>query len=174
LLGVSCRTVSEAEKPDDIEVAVFVEVADEADVEFPEARKFEVPLARVMGFGNASADDFDQIGAVNRVAEERAKREERTSEVGSARGSLDVADQERGFVRLAQVEFEIPPDHAGCKEGGCGALRHEGNAIQLVTIMNQLATERELQRVSEERKFLEALEQAARLVALRQRRLGSV
>lgn len=50
LLGVSRRAAGEAEEPDNIEVAVFVEIADEADVELPKALKLEIPLAGVLGF----------------------------------------------------------------------------------------------------------------------------
>jgi len=100
LLGVSCRTLGEAEKPDDIQIAVFVEIPDEADVELPEAWKFEIPLTRVLRFGNASADDFDQVATVNGVAEERAKREERTAEVGS---DSRLARCCRSRARICQV-----------------------------------------------------------------------
>jgi hypothetical protein len=47
-----------------------MEVADESCVEFPEARIVEVPLPGLLGFRDATADDFDEITAVNGVAEE--------------------------------------------------------------------------------------------------------
>ena len=75
---------------------------------------------------------------------------------------------------MPEVEHEIPPHDTGRQEGACGALGHERNPLQLIAISSQLAGERKFQRVGQNGKFLEALEQASRLVALHQRRLGSV
>jgi hypothetical protein len=47
-----------------------MEVADESCVELPEARILEIPLPRILGLRDATADDFDEITAVNGVAEE--------------------------------------------------------------------------------------------------------
>jgi hypothetical protein len=70
LFCVSRGTLRESEKPDDIEVAVFMKIADEARVEFAEARIVEIPLPGLSGFRDATADDFDEIATVNGIAEE--------------------------------------------------------------------------------------------------------
>ncbi len=60
-------------------------------------------------FGHAAADDIDQVAPMDGVAKKRTQSEERAAEAGCGGLALDIANQERGFVGLAEVEFKIAP-----------------------------------------------------------------
>jgi hypothetical protein len=73
LLRISRWPLGKSEEPDDIEIAEFVQIADEACVEFAEPWESKLPLRGLLGFRNATADNFDEIAAVNGIAKKRAQ-----------------------------------------------------------------------------------------------------
>jgi hypothetical protein len=134
LFVVSRRASGEAEEPDDIEVAVFVEIANETDVKLAKTREIQIPLVRVLGFRDTAPDHIEQRTSVDGIAEKRAEREQGTPENRPARNSLDVANQKGRIVRLAEVNFEIPPHNPGGKERRGRALGHKRDRLERVAV----------------------------------------